>query len=826
MKTKSYRLEDLKSVKICIGYVGENKHTQVRIDCSSAFAEYPGATPALSVRPPRGGIYPAVIETDGNIVVWTVTNSDLLFRGDGEIQLSFILGDVVKKTEVGKFEVHRSIITTANVPDPVAEWLIRATAAAAAAEAAAQHQPKIENEYWYVWDADAEDYVSTGIKAKGDKGDPGTPGDPSVLIDDTSTGLDKTWSASKQNTLLRALQVLEPAASASDVGKFLKVKLVSNGKVTEYEFGEGGSGSFDVTILAPQFVESQAYDNNTLVTYTDDKLYLLPYGHTANQTWENTPHGTTSVYEYVLYVVIPLINGKANKTDTILETTLSRGRKSNTTVGTASFAFGSNVEASAQNTHAEGLNTKASGSQAHSEGSYSSATGINSHAEGASTTASGGASHSEGEATKASGGGSHAEGLYTEATQAASHAEGNYTRAYGAYQHVSGKFNVPNSASDYPEWVANTNYNVGDKVKVTPYQGSPYGYKCKTANSDASFDSSKWDALSYLGEFVEIVGNGTGTNQRSNARTLDWDGNERLKGDLFVNANADGTGGKKVAKEEDVNILYDDVLDVQAIPSRNLNKTQYPASVTEHGVTITKNSDGSLSVSGQASRQFNYNPGMEDGEQRFLLPAGNYVFSGGISADLKVEILFYSSKTATDPRASIRAGENEQTFTLEAAGWVCIGITIYDTENDLTGNTFYPQLEAGTTATEYQDPSEITYKSQKIEEKYTKPQAGIPASDLESGVLVVEETVSGSTPSITGVANHRYICGECSTLAITAPASGIIDVLFESGSTATVLTVDSGIKWANGFDPTSLETNTTYELNILNGEYGVMAAWT
>jgi len=94
------------------------------------------------------------------------------------------------------------------------------------------------------------------------------------------------------------------------------------------------------------------------------------------------------------------------------------------------------------------------------------------------------------------------------------------------------------------------------------------------------------------------------------------------------------------------------------------------------------------------------------------------------------------------------------------------------------------------------------------------------------------ETISGTTPSITGVSGHRYICGECATLAITAPASGCIDVVFESGSTATVLTVTSAktgvsaIKWANGFDPTSLEANTTYELNILDGEYGVVGSWT
>ena len=37
------------------------------------------------------------------------------------------------------------------------------------------------------------------------------------------------------------------------------------------------------------------------------------------------------------------------------------------------------------------------------------------------------------------------------------------------------------------------------------------------------------------GNYVEIVGNGTADNARSNARTLDWNGNERLAGTLYVN---------------------------------------------------------------------------------------------------------------------------------------------------------------------------------------------------------------------------------------------------------------------------------------------------
>ena len=90
-------------------------------------------------------------------------------------------------------------------------------------------------------------------------------------------------------------------------------------------------------------------------------------------------------------------------------------------------------------------------------------------------------------------------------------------------------------------------------------------------------------------------------------------------------------------------------------------------------------------------------------------------------------------------------------------------------------------------------------------------------------------TVSGSTPTITALPGVRYVCGECATLDITLPASGCVDVTFESGSTATVLTITppTGVtlKWANGFDPTSLDANTTYEINIADG-LGVAGSWT
>ena len=86
-------------------------------------------------------------------------------------------------------------------------------------------------------------------------------------------------------------------------------------------------------------------------------------------------------------------------------------------------------------------------------------------------------------------------------------------------------------------------------------------------------------------------------------------------------------------------------------------------------------------------------------------------------------------------------------------------------------------------------------------------------------------TVSGTTPTITGKAGIRYICGEISTLSITPPASGDIEVIFSSGSTATVLTVPNTVRFPAWFDATDLESNRTYDIIITNGTLGVVASW-
>ena len=95
---------------------------------------------------------------------------------------------------------------------------------------------------------------------------------------------------------------------------------------------------------------------------------------------------------------------------------------------------------------------------------------------------------------------------------------------------------------------------------------------------------------------------------------------------------------------------------------------------------------------------------------------------------------------------------------------------------------------------------------------------------VEPGVVFVEE-VTGTTPTITGIANTRYICGEVSTIDITPPAIGTIDVRFTSGATAAVLTVPSTVKFPDWFDATALEASTTYEIIITDGTFAGVMAW-
>lgn len=83
------------------------------------------------------------------------------------------------------------------------------------------------------------------------------------------------------------------------------------------------------------------------------------------------------------------------------------------------------------------------------EGEFVEASGMNSHGEGNETIASGNYSHAEGHSTKASGYSSHAEGYGTNATGDYSHASGFSTYADGDYMTAVGKHNTKDSGKAF-----------------------------------------------------------------------------------------------------------------------------------------------------------------------------------------------------------------------------------------------------------------------------------------------------------------------------------------------------------------------------------------
>ena len=95
---------------------------------------------------------------------------------------------------------------------------------------------------------------------------------------------------------------------------------------------------------------------------------------------------------------------------------------------------------------------------------------------------------------------------------------------------------------------------------------------------------------------------------------------------------------------------------------------------------------------------------------------------------------------------------------------------------------------------------------------------------IEADIPLVE-TVTGSTPSITGMPNVRYICSSSlSSLAIIPPASGTIVIRFTAGSNC-IVTTSTTVNWPSWFDITSLTADTTYELIITDGIYGAVMSW-
>ena len=200
MRSVSVRLVDLCKITIPIGFVGENLHTKVRIDCMKLFEEYPTASASMTIKPVEGDAYPAVVTQEGDFIIWDVTDSDLVYPGVGEFQLSFSVGEVVAKSYIGKIRVDRSIVPTGDVPDPAENWIDKAT--------------EILNE---IEDAFPEGGEKGQVLAKASDNNFDTEW-VDLIDDDAGAGdTDKSWSADKLTDELSDVLRTEDASGSTAI---------------------------------------------------------------------------------------------------------------------------------------------------------------------------------------------------------------------------------------------------------------------------------------------------------------------------------------------------------------------------------------------------------------------------------------------------------------------------------------------------------------------------------------------------------------------------------------------------------------------------------
>ena len=114
-----------------VGYQGENEVTDVLFDISSWIAEFGEGVAQLRVKRPGNSEEESYVLrltiTDG-IALWTVSETDTFNKGNGKVQLSYLVGNIVKKAVIYPYKVGKSIVGADNPVDPFDSWIERSKA--------------------------------------------------------------------------------------------------------------------------------------------------------------------------------------------------------------------------------------------------------------------------------------------------------------------------------------------------------------------------------------------------------------------------------------------------------------------------------------------------------------------------------------------------------------------------------------------------------------------------------------------------------------------------------------------------------------------------
>ena len=300
------------------------------------------------------------------------------------------------------------------------------------------------------------------------------------------------------------------------------VKCVGNSRIIENDVAYNTNATF---LIAKHYKQSES--NN---------IYIL--------TTETGVSHTIKVVSVPLTITI--IDPEYYETTTGGRPVVMRGSGNNSLIanmgayasGKDASAFGSGSKATGAQSVAFGLVSVASGDQSAVFGTGCKATAYDAVATGIGTEATNYYTFATGYKSKATGGVAFAEGQQNTASGNMSHASGASTTASGTCSFASGNTTTASGKNAFSGGL-----------------GTIANHKSQSAFGEYNIADPSSEADDARGNYVEIVGNGTADNARSNARTLDWSGNEVLSGGLTVGSAGLTIGSTTITEAQLISLL-------------------------------------------------------------------------------------------------------------------------------------------------------------------------------------------------------------------------------------------------------------------------------
>ena len=830
---------------IVLGRLGENDHTCVVFDKSvqELLAQYPNATIGLYNLPARSDqSYPvAATQRVGDTLEWTVQSAELAEEGRGQCELVAVENGTIAKSIIYNTSVSHALTGNGTAPNPWEEWMAEfirlkgeAEAAAEDAEEAASHYPMIQDGVWYVWDVTAGEYVSTGIEAQGpqgEKGDTGEQGPQGIQGPKGDKGDKGDTGATgaqgpKGDTGAQGPQGIQgergPQGETGATGP-------QGPKGETGATGPQGPQGDDYILTAADKQEIAGIAANELqptIAELNERKADKDGNYenlTAGSAYQLlSTQGVTDKVPYLLRTsgggvtvgdreVDKIIGGTVAWNQLVDESTeavtLTSGRRYaaciggvwsiGTSDGTAISVTGGtdqvfDLSVMFGSTIADYINTLETATPGAGVAWFRALFPKDYYAYDAGTLRS---------------------------VQVSAHK----MVGFNAYDNETGKALVI-GGSEYEITGTYTALSL-DGETVTPVSGkftpAKSGELTVTGGDGTTCIHLRWDG-ERDGEFEPYTVHTYPLDSSLELRGLPMlDANNRLyyDGDEY---ESNGTVTRKYGVVDLGTLTY-------SINNHASFGAYFYADVSALGVKREGPYSNPYNAICTAYKVTGRTAGFVN---------GTFCFDGTNIAVTQIQI---KDSSYTDA-AIFKTAMSGVYLVYELATHIIESASPYQNPQIVDDFGTEQYIDAGSRDVEIPVGHETFYP-----ENLRKKMEDAPASPTADGDYILRRengvnsyaaipgtvTVSGTTPTITAVDGMRYICGEVATLDITLPASGIVDVIFQSGSTPAVLTVTpptgETLSWANGFDPTSLDANTTYELNIaIVGDQclGVAGSWT